>query len=297
MAQVEDINIKLFSFGHSFGVPIDVDLLFSIRHLPVTNVENYQQYDGRHQRIQNELLHLAEYEGFLETIIEQLKNFINEHNKNSITIAVGCEQGRHRCDLETSTIGLKVGTVICQVDYSENFTLVNQDQIQSAHWSNQQVSIFTAYAWMSNSGGEGYSFGFVADSAKHDKYCVITCLENLVEEIINIMSDVNEIIFFSDGAARQFKNRYVIQHLTTMMDKFDINFSRNYFTSSHGKGIVDSIGGTLERLVWMEIMTGVICSSAKEFVDICRRKTRTIIVNLVQQAQFDTTRVTLENTF
>ncbi|CAF3338463.1 unnamed protein product [Rotaria socialis] len=96
MAQVEDINIKLFSFGHSFGVPIDVDLLFSIRHLPVTNVENYQQYDGRHQRIQNELLHLAEYEGFLETIIEQLKNFINEHNKNSITIAIGCEQGRHR---------------------------------------------------------------------------------------------------------------------------------------------------------------------------------------------------------
>ena len=38
------------------------------------------------------------------------------------------------------------GTAICQVDYSENFTLVNQDQIQSAHWSNQQVSIFTAYA-------------------------------------------------------------------------------------------------------------------------------------------------------
>jgi len=47
----------------------------------------------------------------------------------------------------------------------------------------------------------------------------------------------------------------------------------------------------------MEIMTGVICSSAKEFVNICRRKTRTIIVNLVQEAQFDTTRIALENTF
>lgn len=29
------------------------------------------------------------------------------------------------------------GTVVCQVDYSENFTLLEQNQIQSAHWSNK----------------------------------------------------------------------------------------------------------------------------------------------------------------
>ena len=150
---------------------------------------------------------------------------------------------------------------------------------------------------MSNRGGEGYSFGFIADSAQHDKYCVTTCFENLAEEIISIIPDINEIIFFSDGAAGQFKNRYVIQHLTTMMEKFDINFSWNYFVSSHGKGNVDSIGGTLKRLVRMEIMTGLICSSATEFVDIYCRRTRTIIVNLVQQAQVDATRITLEITF
>ena len=96
MAQVEDIKIKLFSFGHSFGVPKKVDLLYSVRHFPATNVENYQQYDGRHKRIQNELLNLPEYEDILKTIPEQLMNFIHEHNKNSITLAVGCEQGRHR---------------------------------------------------------------------------------------------------------------------------------------------------------------------------------------------------------
>ena len=81
------------------------------------------------------------------------------------------------------------------------------------------------------------------------------------------------------------------------MDKFDIDFSWNYFESSYEKGIVDSIGGSLKRFVWMEIVTGVICSSAKEFIDMCRRKARTIIVNFVQQAQFDATRITLENSF
>ncbi len=96
MAQAQDINIKLFSFGHSYGVPKKVDLLYSVRHFPATNVENYQQYDGRHKRIQNELLHLPEYEDILKTIPEQLMNFIHEHNKTSVTVAVGCEQGRHR---------------------------------------------------------------------------------------------------------------------------------------------------------------------------------------------------------
>jgi UPF0042 nucleotide-binding protein len=96
MAQAQDINIKLLSFGHSFGVPKQADLLYSIRHFPATNVENYQQYDGRHKRIQNELLHLTEYEDILKTIPEQLMKFIDEHNKTSVTVAIGCEQGRHR---------------------------------------------------------------------------------------------------------------------------------------------------------------------------------------------------------
>jgi hypothetical protein len=111
------------------------------------------------------------------------------------------------------------------------------------------------------------------------------------------MPDVDQIIFFSDGAASQFKNRYIIQYLTNMMDKFDINFSWNYFSSSHGKGVVDSIGGTLKRLVWMDVMAGARCSSAKEFVNICKRKTKTIIVGLVQQAQFDTTEALLKTCF
>jgi UPF0042 nucleotide-binding protein len=96
MAHSQDIRIQLISFGHSFGVPKIADLSYSIRHLPVTNVENYQQYDGRHKRIQNELLQLPEYEDMIKMISEQLINFIHEHNKSCTTVAIGCEQGRHR---------------------------------------------------------------------------------------------------------------------------------------------------------------------------------------------------------
>jgi hypothetical protein len=114
---------------------------------------------------------------------------------------------------------------------------------------------------------------------------------------MSIMPDVQEIIFFSDGAASQFKNRFIVQHLTTMMDNTDINISWNYFSSSHGKGVVDSIGGILKRLVWSEILAGARVVSAKDFVDVCHQKTKTINVGLVHQVQFDTTRQLLERSF
>lgn len=96
MAQNESIHVDLVSFGHTFGVPKNVDLLYSIRHFPTTNVENYQQYDGRHKRIQNELFNHREYEELIQTITEQLSKYLLEHPTHSLRIAVGCEEGRHR---------------------------------------------------------------------------------------------------------------------------------------------------------------------------------------------------------
>ena len=89
-------------------------------------------------------------------------------------------------------------TVICEVDYAESFAIHDQDEIQSAH------------ARFSGSGGQGQSFGLISNSTKHDKFSVITSLEILVQEIISMMPDVNEIKFFSDGAASQFKNRFLL---------------------------------------------------------------------------------------
>ena len=132
-------------------------------------------------------------------------------------------------------------TVLCQVDYAENFRINTQNQMQSEHWTKKFISISTAYAWMGGSNGEGQSFGLVSNSTKHDKYSVITCLQIIDDEIIGMMPDINEITFSFDNASSQFKNCYTISHLTTMMD---IDFSWNYFASSHGKGIVDGIGGT-----------------------------------------------------
>ena len=79
---------------------------------------------------------------------------------------------------EQTKSSLNKNTVAIQVDFSENFTFKQQNEIQSAHWANNQVTIFTAYVWLPNN--TGLSIVFVSDYLEHDKYAVYTCLHRLV---------------------------------------------------------------------------------------------------------------------
>ena len=179
-------------------------------------------------------------------------------------------------------------TVVCQVEYSENFTRPIRINF------NRRIGLRSKCPYLRHMSGW---VDVVSNCTKHDQSTAITCLEILIKEVISIMPDVNEILFFSDAAASQLKNRYVVKHLTTMMDANDVKLSWNYFASSHGKRVLDGVAGILKRLVWTEIMAGVQCSSAQQFVDICCRKKTKTIVGFVQQAQFDATRVSLHRTF
>ena len=58
-------------------------------------------------------------------------------------------------------------SVVLQVDFSENATIIHQDEIQSAHWSHQQVTIFTAHVWIDKNVKE--SFAVISDNLIHTK--------------------------------------------------------------------------------------------------------------------------------
>ena len=49
--------------------------------------------------------------------------------------------------------------------------------------------------------------------------------------------------FFFDGAACQLKQRFTLREITQL----ETNLSWNFSATSHGKGAVDGIGGTLKR--------------------------------------------------
>lgn len=67
--------------------------------------------------------------------------------------------------------------VVLQVDFAENYTCLYQNEIQSAHWSNPQVSLFTAVMWS----GTAESLAIASNNISHDKFCVNVFLRKVIK--------------------------------------------------------------------------------------------------------------------
>ncbi|CAF0766506.1 unnamed protein product [Rotaria sordida] len=76
-----------------------------------------------------------------------------------------------------------------------------------------------------------------------------------------------------------------------------VELTWNYFATSHGKGVVDGVGGTIKRLVYRAILSGQQCSSAAQFVKIAQSKTDSINVIELEDIHIENSKVKMEKIF
>jgi hypothetical protein len=89
-------------------------------------------------------------------------------------------------------------------------------------------------------------------------------------------------LFFSDGAASQFEQHFHFRNLTQIADARKINLSWHFFATSHGKGVVDGIGGIAKR---------------EDFIKLAQKKTKKIILIQIMRSDIDSSKTKLENLF
>ena len=104
--------------------------------------------------------------------------------------AISCNEER-----ETAACAANQDEALLQVDFSENYTCVFQDEIQSAHWKQAQVSLFTAALWYS---GSLHPIVVASDNLNHTKDTVIAYIDRLLCEL---PSDVKQVSIWPDGPA------------------------------------------------------------------------------------------------
>ena len=61
--------------------------------------------------------------------------------------------------------------------------------------------------------------------------------------------NVKKLVYFSDGAASQYKNYKNLSNLCHHEKDHDLQAEWHFFATSHGKSPCDGIGGTVKRLV------------------------------------------------
>ncbi|HEX8160541.1 MAG TPA: RNase adapter RapZ [Pyrinomonadaceae bacterium] len=94
------MRVQILSFGHKYGGPRDVDLLFDVRHLPnphfVPALRPYSGSDARVARYIKSKPETGETLRRFADLIDYLLPLYRREGKSYVTIGVGCTGGRHR---------------------------------------------------------------------------------------------------------------------------------------------------------------------------------------------------------
>jgi len=119
------------------------------------------------------------------------------------------------------------------VDFSENYSSQYQDEVKSAHWHYSKVTVFTGVVWVKTVCN---SYAIVNDYLSHDKFAVYKFLQVIMDDMKACHPGVEEVHFYSDGAASQFKQKYLFDNLTFLKEAHALQkCTWNFFATSHAK--------------------------------------------------------------
>ena len=114
------------------------------------------------------------------------------------------------------------------------------------------VSCLSIAPWLreKTSGEERHlSFVIISGCLQHDTIAVFQFQSSLLSFLKETLPcKPKKIIYFSDGAASQYKNRKNFLNLCHHENDFGVKAEWHFSATSHGKGACDGVGGTVKRL-------------------------------------------------
>lgn len=173
------------------------------------------------------------------------------------------------------------GRRILQCDFAMAYECEFQNEVQSALWSRKSVTLFTVAVFLN---GECSTYLVCSDTQKKDKDVVSAILIKIYDILINVENKFEEVIW-SDGPSSEFKNKFMCRFLVYLSKKYDRKFSWKYTATSHGKGVVDGIGGLAKSMVLKEVFSKhgeVVVQSPKDFFFVAKRllsKTKVLFIS------------------
>jgi UPF0042 nucleotide-binding protein len=94
------MRVEVMSFGHKYGNPGEIELLFDVRHLPNPHfVPELKKFSGHDKRVVQFLRSKTEVEETLRRfydLLEYLLPLYKREGKSYVTVGIGCTGGRHR---------------------------------------------------------------------------------------------------------------------------------------------------------------------------------------------------------
>jgi len=108
-SSLRQMTVTLLSFGYSFGIPYEADLVMDVRFLPNPYfVEDLKRLTGEDSKVMEYVLQWEEAGEFLRRAQDFLRFLLplyEREGKTHFTFAVGCTGGRHRSVVMVTRLG------------------------------------------------------------------------------------------------------------------------------------------------------------------------------------------------
>ena len=120
---------------------------------------------------------------------------------------------------------LPVGTAVVLLDFAENYSFICQDAVQGFHWETSQATLHpfvVYYRELPSNDLCCLSLCIISDDREHVAGTVHAFIEIVLTFLRSKMPDLQKIVYFSDGAAAQYKNRKNLKNLCMHKTDFGI---------------------------------------------------------------------------
>lgn len=152
---------------------------------------------------------------------------------------------------------------LLQMDFAENYTVSHQDEIQSAHWKQRQITVYTVMLYHRHT---IISRVIASDCRDHEKRSVAAFTASTLESIKRELPTVTNVVIWTDGPSSQYKNKFIFVLVAELAKVYNLQLSWNYFATSHGKGPNDALGGNVKRIVHQKVLSrSTVIDDAKSF--------------------------------
>jgi hypothetical protein len=205
---------------------------------------------------------------------KSVRNIVNEFSKKVEDYKTHFFLSKLQSRKKTEDLkNLPRGSAIVMVDFSENETVVPQDEAQSAYYSRLGLSVFTVQLYVTPDdpqGGEilSRSICIASDNLEHTSSTTDMYMREVFNYISREFNHISNVIVWSDGAPSHFKNKFTIANLLNLERDYKIKIQWNFFATSHGKSPCDGIGGNIKRMVNDRTRTqNLMIQCASQFVE------------------------------
>lgn len=106
------MRVQVLSFGHRYGNPGDLELLFDVRHLPnphfVPELKRLSGHDPRVVKYLRSQAEVAETLRRFSELLDYLLPLYKREGKSYVTVGIGCTGGRHRSVMVANALARKL---------------------------------------------------------------------------------------------------------------------------------------------------------------------------------------------